>query len=679
MGRRTKAAIAAYKRSRKLRPDIVIDELFIVNLEAVAAERIQRLATQSALAEAAVERERLAANSRLAEQAAAQNLLAEEGRKREADLERQRIVEAEAARVAEQQRREEAERVAAAAEEARRLDAEKLRQEAEQSRLAAEAVERQRRQSEAVVAAMQRAKAEQAESSEQLQQEAGTALGELSETANPPSDIAADPSDEVAVAGPVPHPEDLANARSPANSAITNAQRIALVIGNGAYSHAPTLHNPRNDATDVTALLARMGFTVLDGRDLDRDAMEDLMIRFAKAASKAEIALAYYAGHGIQVEGSNYLIPVDAEIEDEIGLRRLIKLEDMVRDTGRASRFGLVLVDACRDNPFEAVLARSLGSVSRSTGPARGLAAPVVPPRVLVAYATGATQTAADGNGRNSPFTSAVLKHLNEPEDIRIVMGRIVDTVAEASQQRQRPDSWNSLGGERIMLVQPQVLAESLEAQLALAERKAVQSSLVQIGLYRGTDDGQFGPAVRRAINTFQIRSGEPATGYLTVEQMVRLHEQARYARGPAPLPDLDVLDLLGRSEAGEADAILMRAKVHDRNFTAGPLPKSMKEAARWYRKAAEAGSSDAALALGQMLQDGDGIDVDPSEAMRWLTTAANAGSAEAQVTLALAYLSGNGVAQDQNEAIRLFKLAAAQERGEAIAQLRALKAWDGQ
>ena len=122
---------------------------------------------------------------------------------------------------------------------------------------------------------------------------------------------------------------------------------------------------------ELRALFTRMGFTVFDGTDLGRDAMEDLMIRFAKEASKAEVALAFYAGHGIQVEGSNYLIPVDADIKDEFDLRRLIRLDDMVRDAGRADRLGLVMVDACRDNPFEAVLARSLGSTSRSAASSR--------------------------------------------------------------------------------------------------------------------------------------------------------------------------------------------------------------------------------------------------------------------------------------------------------------------
>ena len=492
----------------------------------------------------------------------------------------------------------------------------------------------------------------------------------------PPATMEPVPGAPVAIAAPAEPPAQAA--APPATATLSGPpERIALVIGNGAYRHAPSLPNPTNDAADVAALLQRMHFTVMQGSDLDRDAMEDLMIRFAKAATDAEIALAFYAGHGIQVEGTNYLIPVDATVEDELDLRRLIRLDDMVRDTGRAYRFGLVMVDACRDNPFESTLARSLRTASRSLGPMRGLAPPVVPPRVLVAYATGATETAADGTGRNSPFTSALLKHLAEPDDVRIVIGKVVDAVAEASDQRQRPDYWGSLGGDRIFLVDPEAVAEALDVQLTTAEREAVQRALARMGLYAGAADGAFTPSVRRAIRDFQIRSGAAATGFLTVDQLIALYEAARYRSEPRPLPPIEIIELLRRSEAGERDAAFLRAKLFDRAYTPGPLPKDMAEAARWYRKAAEAGEPEAALALARILRDGDGVDPDPAGAVGLLALAAEAGSPEAQYELAQLYADGNGVAADQAEAIRLYRLAAASQSGEAITRLRALQAWE--
>ena len=105
-----------------------------------------------------------------------------------------------------------------------------------------------------------------------------------------------------------------------------------------------------------------MGFQVFDGLDLKRTAMEDVMVRFARAASKAKVALAYYAGHGVRVDGANYLIPVDAVIQDDADLIRQIRLDDMIRDTARADRLAVVVVDACRDNPF-------VGEVAAAAGP----------------------------------------------------------------------------------------------------------------------------------------------------------------------------------------------------------------------------------------------------------------------------------------------------------------------
>ena len=288
-------------------------------------------------------------------------------------------------------------------------------------------------------------------------------------------------------------------------------------------------------------------------------------------------------------------------IEDKLDLRRLIKLDDMVRDTGRADRFGLVMVDACRDNPFEAVLARSLRRARDRPGRCAGSAAPVVPPRVLVAYATGATQTAADGTGRNSPFTAAVLKHLGEPDDVRLVIGKIVDAVAEASQQRQRPDL---LGLARRRADLPgasrRLWQKRSDVQLTLAERKAVQRSLVRVGLYGGAEDGRFSPTVRRVDPRLPGAIGCRRDGISPSSRWWRSTTRPASGGSPAPLPPIDIIDVLRRSEAGERDTALLRAKLFDRAYMAGPLPKDMTEAARWYRKAAEAGDAEAPAGVGQ-------------------------------------------------------------------------------
>jgi uncharacterized caspase-like protein len=258
-------------------------------------------------------------------------------------------------------------------------------------------------------------------------------------------------------------PAEPAAATVAATGAVPIPGRVALVIGNGAYTSVPGLPNPANDAADVAAVLERLGFRVLKGIDLERDAMVDLVEEFARAASEAEVALAYFAGHGLQVRDVNYLIPVDGRVQDEFGLRRLVRLDELIEDTGRARKLALVVVDACRDNPFVAGLQRSLGA-SRAASVGGGLAAPAVATtQTLVAYATAAKAVAADGTegARNSPFTAALVKHLVEPEDIRIVFGRVRDSVVAATNGTQRPDIWGSLGGERIVLAPPEASART--------------------------------------------------------------------------------------------------------------------------------------------------------------------------------------------------------------------------
>src|SRR3954454_12426156 len=148
------------------------------------------------------------------------------------------------------------------------------------------------------------------------------------------------------------------------------ADRVALVIGNGEYQNVPKLRNPPNDAADMKALLERMGFSVFFGKDLGRDDLEDLTGDFSEAARKAKIAFTFYAGHGVQVDGVNYLIPVDAKIDNVSKLRKMFRLDTLIGDASGAGQLGVVVVDACRDNPFP----QSLASL------AKGLAAPVAPP-----------------------------------------------------------------------------------------------------------------------------------------------------------------------------------------------------------------------------------------------------------------------------------------------------------
>jgi uncharacterized caspase-like protein len=194
-------------------------------------------------------------------------------------------------------------------------------------------------------------------------------------------------------------------------------KRVALVIGNGAYRNAIALPNPRNDAEDVSAALERLGFEIIFGINLDKSAMDDAAIRFARAAREADVAIFYYSGHAMQFAGYNYLMPVDAKLTDEADLRRMIRVDEVVADLQQAKNLRILVLDSCRDNPLADDLKRSIG-LTRAASMQRGLARIDSPQGMIVAYATQAGRTAADGAGRNSPYTEAFLRHIEAPDEI---------------------------------------------------------------------------------------------------------------------------------------------------------------------------------------------------------------------------------------------------------------------
>src|SRR5262249_2825674 len=225
------------------------------------------------------------------------------------------------------------------------------------------------------------------------------------------------------------------------------AERVALVIGNGEYRNATPLPNPRHDAEDVAAALRRAGFETVLGTDLDKSGMEEAAIRFARVARGAEVAMFYYSGHAMQFAGVNYLMPVDVSLRDEADLRRLIRVDDVLADLQQAKNLRILVLDACRDNPFVEQLKRSIG-LTRAAGAQRGLAKLDTPQGTIVAYATQAGRTADDGSGRNSPYTAAFLRHIEAPEEIGTLFRRISADVYAATGQTQLPELSLSLIGE---------------------------------------------------------------------------------------------------------------------------------------------------------------------------------------------------------------------------------------
>ncbi|NVO14755.1 MAG: caspase family protein [Rhodoplanes sp.] len=229
-------------------------------------------------------------------------------------------------------------------------------------------------------------------------------------------------------------------------------QKVALVVGNGAYRNATPLANPPNDAADVAAALRRLGFAVIEGRDLDKHALEDKIRAFGRALDGASVALFFYAGHGLQVAGRNYLVPVDAKLERPGDLSfETIDVGQVLGQMEAEARVNLVFLDACRDNPLARTLARSLGARSASVG--AGLASIQSAVGTMIAYATQPDNVALDGEGRNSPFTTALLKHLPTPGlDVAVLMRRIRSDVVASTHSRQVPWDHSSLIGDVVLV-----------------------------------------------------------------------------------------------------------------------------------------------------------------------------------------------------------------------------------
>ena len=231
--------------------------------------------------------------------------------------------------------------------------------------------------------------------------------------------------------------------------AVAHAQgRLALVIGNGAYRHTPRLVNPVNDARDIAAALSSLGFDVTEAIDLDKRAFDEALRAFADRSAAADVALVFYAGHGLQVSGQNYLLPVDARLASERDLDfETVQLDVILRqlETGRDGKTSLVFLDACRDNPLARNLARAMGTRSIR----HGLAPVESGAGVFVAFSTQPGNVARDGVGRNSPFAAALLSHIAAPDrNVSALMIAVRKDVIAATGGAQVPWDHSALTGE---------------------------------------------------------------------------------------------------------------------------------------------------------------------------------------------------------------------------------------
>ena len=227
--------------------------------------------------------------------------------------------------------------------------------------------------------------------------------------------------------------------------------RVALVVGNSTYAHIGRLPNPENDAADMAAALRRLGFEVTTELDADRVELTAALRAFTRRSAGADVSLVFYAGHGIEMDGVNYLVPVDARLERDVDVRfETVTVDDLlVSTTGAALR--LVILDACRNNPLARSMQRTAASRTVSGGSFADLNEDLLGDETLVAYAAAAGTTAADGRGRNSPYTAALLSHLETPLEIGLLFRRVRARVLAVTNGAQRPHEYHSLVGEHYL------------------------------------------------------------------------------------------------------------------------------------------------------------------------------------------------------------------------------------
>lgn len=478
------------------------------------------------------------------------------------------------------------------------------------------------------------------------------------------------------------------------------AKSVALVIGNSAYSAQAPLPNPPRDARGVAGALRTLGFEVTELFDLDKARMTSSLSEFAFRASQARVAVIYYAGHGMEMNGANYLIPVDARLRHEIQLAyEGVNLEDAIRAASLASDLRLVLLDACRDNPFTPGMTR----VDPTRSMNRGLARIESAGEVHVAYAAAAGAVAKDGpEGQYSPFAGALIETLREtPRPIDRLLGTVRDRVMAATGGQQRPQlSGPPLSQDVFLSALPrpaQPLAPSAGGAPAPAPGNVAARDLERAQAGSLEAMLRLGRSYARGLDGLSKNADEAI----------------RWWRRAAELGDLRAMNNLGliyghviQSEQPRSSDLDYAVEwLEDRpqkehatltyNFSLTHLNyrwyegwrvgnmsvdnhDSIKgdEAVRWLRPAAEQGLPEAMFNLGSMyVYDGWGIRNAPAErlygedaleAVHWWRRAAEKGHVQAMGALGVAHAEGYGTPQDTAEAVRWWRRAA--ELGETDA-----------
>jgi hypothetical protein len=505
------------------------------------------------------------------------------------------------------------------------------------------------------------------------------------------------------------------------------SRRVALVIGNGAYEHASSLPNPPKDARDMAAKLTEMGYEVVLGIDLTMKDFGQTLRKFSRQVEGADVGLLFYAGHGLQVDGANYLIPVDAQLETNSDLEfQAVKLDSLLGTIEKAAKVSIVFLDACRNNPMARSFTRGVAS--------SGLAPQEIASGSYIAY---------DGHGsNNSPFTAALLKNIDRPNvDIRLMMADVRADVFEATQQKQLPWENNSLIGrfyfregaspETSDDLNAKVMAErqAFEKARAAGSADALEAFLadhpdgvfasiaqdtlkemkksVETKTASATLDDIFWRTIRDSVMVEDFRlyleSFERGAYRDLAEARIDVLERAASIKGHV-MEDgqtLDSKEKIRQAALQKIDKlpvvfiqyglVALGFPISDFN---GIMDSQTRKAIRGYQAsvgetqtgaltprqtldvilaAAAVGDEHAETAVGVMVASGIGLDRDDELARMWLNRAADRGNKYAQANLAILYRDGRGGEQDVEKARSLLQAAVEQGLDDARPLLRDL------
>ncbi len=358
---------------------------------------------------------------------------------------------------------------------------------------------------------------------------------------------------------------------------------VALVVRNSTYAHIGQLPNPENDAVDMAAALQRLGFEVTTELDADRVALTEALRAFTRRSAGAEVSVVFDAGHGIEMDGVNYVVPVDARLERDVDVRfETVTLDDLLVSTAGAS-LRLVILDACRNNPLARSMQRTAATRTVSGGSFGDLNEDLLGDETLVAYAAAAGTTAADGRGRNSPYTAALLTHLEEPLELSALFRRVRAAVLESTDGEQRPHEYASLVREHYLSGAPGTAAPA--AASALADGATVAARLQQETVFwesirESTTASdfeaylrQFPAGVYRTLATNRLAALREMASAPTVVDPPRAREPGEVFRDCPTCPEMVVVPagtfLMG-SDAQDAGRARPRHRVTVNGFALG-------------------------------------------------------------------------------------------------------------